>query len=749
MAIETNELIDVKTLPPFKRFIMTIGNLPTSYLESMTYGEMLMWFCNYLQETVIPTVNNNGLAVEELQSLYVELKNYVDNYFENLDVQEEVNIKLDQMAESGQLQELLSNQYVELENEIDEKLDVISQALNDKIEIQDTKIDNAVSGSPLVASSTAGMTDTTRVYVNTTDGKWYYYDGDSWEIGGTYQGTTVSSSDPVITELDARLNQYMNYFYFNETASFNTPFSVKSGQKVYFNITAVTVTTNIYTVDHGTSIYKVLTSGSTGTFELTATSDGAFRFYLTGAGNIQGYCYIENKISNNLDTLNANQYNYIANISSLPDIQLKKTNVLSNFSDLTNHSYANMSTANTTIENVSNYESVSSGALPTPVIRVRDNLGNLLYNITIDNLSSIVSQGATAMWTFGKNGKYLRQQTYAQVKAREHIINSDEYYVILNSYPTTAGYENLHWVVENINIDWLNGEEANTYHVGTGKDFETFTGMLQALQNDTTQKTVYVDPGVYDIFEEMGGADYMAELFDTASTLNWRDVNYIVPENTKIIGIGDVVLKWEATAEQMGSNDVAFLFSPLNVSGNCYIENINVIAQNCRYALHDETSGTAKYDGAKHEFKNCTFTYKTSTYGIKFPYGAGHNKDMTIIFDNCKFIGSAQIMWSTHDWANPADEPSTFIINNCVFDRTDPSQTNGIVRFLTSDTVGRKDKVSINNTYINGSISIATSGTSNVRQGYDLTLIGCNDVDVDYSEYVTTRYDINKYNIIS
>lgn len=47
------------------------------------------------------------------------------------------------------------------------------------------------SGTPLAAASTAEMTDTTRVYVNTTDGKWYYYDGDSWEIGGTYQSTTL------------------------------------------------------------------------------------------------------------------------------------------------------------------------------------------------------------------------------------------------------------------------------------------------------------------------------------------------------------------------------------------------------------------------------------------------------------------------------------------------------------------------------------------------------------------------------
>ena len=56
MAIDTTTSVDVQTLTPFKKFIMSLGALPTSYLESMSYAELLMWFCNYLQETVIPTV---------------------------------------------------------------------------------------------------------------------------------------------------------------------------------------------------------------------------------------------------------------------------------------------------------------------------------------------------------------------------------------------------------------------------------------------------------------------------------------------------------------------------------------------------------------------------------------------------------------------------------------------------------------------------------------------------------------------
>lgn len=87
----------IEPLTPFRKFIMTIGTIPTSYLESMSYAEMLTWFCKFLQEDVIPAINNNAESIIELQE-----------YFKNLNVQEEINNKLDEMAESGKLEEIIS-----------------------------------------------------------------------------------------------------------------------------------------------------------------------------------------------------------------------------------------------------------------------------------------------------------------------------------------------------------------------------------------------------------------------------------------------------------------------------------------------------------------------------------------------------------------------------------------------------------------------------------------------------------------
>ena len=106
-------MIKINKLNPFGRMCVSMGMLPSSYKESLTYEEQLLWFMRYLEEVVIPACNNNADAIIELQGLYEQLKEYVDNYFENLDVQEEINNKLDDMAESGELEEIIG-QYLSL-----------------------------------------------------------------------------------------------------------------------------------------------------------------------------------------------------------------------------------------------------------------------------------------------------------------------------------------------------------------------------------------------------------------------------------------------------------------------------------------------------------------------------------------------------------------------------------------------------------------------------------------------------------
>ena len=100
-------MINPIKLKPFTKFCVSLGMLPSSYKQSLTYEEQLIWFCDFLENKVIPAVNQNAEAVEEMQNLFNELQTYVNEYFSNVDVQEEINNKLDDMAESGELEEII------------------------------------------------------------------------------------------------------------------------------------------------------------------------------------------------------------------------------------------------------------------------------------------------------------------------------------------------------------------------------------------------------------------------------------------------------------------------------------------------------------------------------------------------------------------------------------------------------------------------------------------------------------------
>ncbi len=118
-----NKMIKLNNLNPFGKLCVTLGMIPSSYKESMTYEEQLLWMFNYLENTLIPKINeqvdainsqtdyiNNAVETqnaeieeqyETLTGLFNQLKDYVDDYFDNLDVQEEINNKLDEMVEDG------------------------------------------------------------------------------------------------------------------------------------------------------------------------------------------------------------------------------------------------------------------------------------------------------------------------------------------------------------------------------------------------------------------------------------------------------------------------------------------------------------------------------------------------------------------------------------------------------------------------------------------------------------------------
>lgn len=93
-------------LTPFKRCV--IQNFPfiEADFDALTNYGLLCKIVEYLNK-VIASQNEVLGVTQEIVDAFNNLYNYVNNYFENLDVQEEVNKKLDEMVEDGTLQEMI------------------------------------------------------------------------------------------------------------------------------------------------------------------------------------------------------------------------------------------------------------------------------------------------------------------------------------------------------------------------------------------------------------------------------------------------------------------------------------------------------------------------------------------------------------------------------------------------------------------------------------------------------------------
>lgn len=100
----TPEMGNYRSLQPFRYWCQKV--LPLVYDGSLSYYELLCKVIDYLNKTMEDVETLHG-DVTNLHTAYEQLQNYVNTYFSSLDVQEEINNKLDQMANDGTLNILL------------------------------------------------------------------------------------------------------------------------------------------------------------------------------------------------------------------------------------------------------------------------------------------------------------------------------------------------------------------------------------------------------------------------------------------------------------------------------------------------------------------------------------------------------------------------------------------------------------------------------------------------------------------
>ena len=129
-------------LQPFRFWCQKV--LPLVYDDSLSYYELLCKVVDYLNKTMEDVGVLEG-DVTGLHEAYKKLQGYVNDYFSTLDVQEEINNKLDEMASNGTLGEILKS--------------VITV------------------NQPVLVNNKEDMVNTSYLYILASDGYVYYYDG--------------------------------------------------------------------------------------------------------------------------------------------------------------------------------------------------------------------------------------------------------------------------------------------------------------------------------------------------------------------------------------------------------------------------------------------------------------------------------------------------------------------------------------------------------------------------------------------
>ena len=139
-------LVNYTDLSPFRYWCHKV--LPLVYDDSLSYYELLCKVIDYLNKTM----EDVGILHDEVvdfEERFITLKEYVDNYFDNLDVQEEINNKLDKMAVDGTLSALIEPYLVAYKVEFNEAL----AAQDDAIDVLVARMDTF---STLTDGSTTG-----------------------------------------------------------------------------------------------------------------------------------------------------------------------------------------------------------------------------------------------------------------------------------------------------------------------------------------------------------------------------------------------------------------------------------------------------------------------------------------------------------------------------------------------------------------------------------------------------------------
>lgn len=262
-----------ETLYPFKAWVQQ--NLPAVYDDSLSYTDLLAKLLSYVNSL---TDNNNKFSKDIVNAI-----DYINNYFNSTDFTENVDRKLDEMANDGTLSNLIqplfdayktqidsevANQNVKISNQ-NSKINDIKIELNGTVSNQNLKI-NDIQGQQTVLSNR--MDTFTSLPSGSTTG-----DAELKDIRVGANGITYNTAGDAVRGQYKQLKDKIMYLETNVTVTdgergHRTNAVLDMSQPIYVSITPTTTNTfNAFITHEETEVQFLtaldITGGETYTFE--------------------------------------------------------------------------------------------------------------------------------------------------------------------------------------------------------------------------------------------------------------------------------------------------------------------------------------------------------------------------------------------------------------------------------------------------------------------------------------------------
>lgn len=205
--------------------------------DALTNYELLSKVVEYLNQ-VIANNNEQNEVITEYTEAFTELKNYVDNYFADLDVQEEINNKLDKMAQDGSLTLLIKNYVDPLYQGYVEEVNSQVSNIASSVQSQNANISSLTARMDTFASLSEGSTTGDAELI---DGRISYTGEVYTDIGHNIRETAEQIVDNVgvrIYNLSTR-NANQNYYDYG---------AVTNGETLRYKIEDYTGTPNAFLI---------------------------------------------------------------------------------------------------------------------------------------------------------------------------------------------------------------------------------------------------------------------------------------------------------------------------------------------------------------------------------------------------------------------------------------------------------------------------------------------------------------------